>query len=101
MDQSPEHRATDHAARAGGPDPFAEGGPFGGAIDPDAADGDLALTPPPSAAAALPRFSWQCGLDHDDPEHCAVDIPGSIDFPRRGDGTCPHGKLTYRIRRPA
>ncbi|MFD6876362.1 MULTISPECIES: hypothetical protein [unclassified Streptomyces] len=89
MDQSPEH------------DPFADDGPFGGPIDPDAADDHLALAPPPSAAAAGPRFSWQCKLDLADPNRCVVDVPGSIDFPQHGDGTCSHGALAYRMRRPA
>ncbi|MEU8779175.1 hypothetical protein [Streptomyces sp. NPDC048606] len=96
-DEIRENDPHDGYERYDGHDPFGGDGP----IDAEAADGDLALAPPPIAAAGRPRYSWQCRLEEVDVARCDVDVPGSVDFPQHGDGTCAHGSLVYRPRRPA
>ncbi|MFI6085883.1 hypothetical protein ACIBBB_33930 [Streptomyces sp. NPDC051217] len=64
-------------------------------IDVASAENTAALTPVASGGTGSSPYSWQC---RDRVNPCSVDVPGSMDFPQSGDGTCEHGRLVYRLR---
>jgi hypothetical protein len=103
MKQS-RHSDNGHAGPEQDSPPSDEDDYFGGdaPLDADAADGALALVPLATAANGRSPHSWQCPGGPGASPRCAVDIPGSMDFPQYGDGRCRHRlPLTYQPRDPS
>lgn len=99
-----QHSSDDHVGKEQEPPYRDEDEYFGGddPLDAETADGRLALAPLATAANGRSPYSWQCPGEPEVPKRCAVDIPGSMDFPQYGDGTCEHGRpLTYQRRNPS